>query len=130
MPYTRMVAKLKATAGVTALVGTRVHPLFAPTNTLPAIVYEVLSDVPENYSSGATTTKNMRIEVGCYASTYAGAHALADAVEAALSGWTDGSGDVWHLESAVDDAGEIQAGANVLTFYAVIQQYQVWYANS
>jgi hypothetical protein len=104
--------------------------MFAPSNTLPAIVYEVTGDETENHSTGATTTKNMRIEVACYASTYAGAHALADAVETALSGWTDDSGDVWHLDTAMDDAGEVQAGANVLTFFAVIQQYQVWYANS
>ena len=130
MPYTRLVARLKATSAVTALVGTRVHPMFAPTNTLPAIVYEVVGDEPENHSTGTTTTKNVRIEVTCYASTYAGAKALAAVVETALSGWTDDSGDVWHLDTATDDAGEVQAGANVLTFYAVIQQYQVWYANS
>ena len=130
MPYTRMVTRLKATSAVTALVGTRVHPGFAPSNTLPAIVYDVTSDEPENHSTGTTATHCMRIEVTSYAATYAGAKALAAAVETALSGWNDSTGAVWHLDSSADDSGEVQAGANVLTFFAVVQQYQVWYATS
>jgi hypothetical protein len=128
MPETRLVAKLKATSGVTTLVSTRITPGYRKQGTaLPAIVYQVYSDRPVNHAGGTTDTSEMRLSVYCMAATYAGSKALAAAVKAAISGWTDSSGSVWHLESQSDDIGDPMSGQDVPEYYAINQEYTVWY---
>lgn len=122
-----MVTQLKATAGVTAIVGAKVYPMLAPQSVdLPYIVYEKTLDAPVNNANGTGSTSQKRYAIYCYATTYAGAQALGAAVQSALSGWVDSAGCVWHLESMMDDAGEVAAGQDVPEFYAVNQEYSVW----
>ena len=128
---TKLVARLKATAGVTALIGTgdaaRVRPQrLRQGEGLPAITYLVASDSLENHSTGATTTREKRIQVNCLAASYDGAIALAAAVEAALSGWNDADGDIWHLDVQIDDVEETIAGQDEPECYRRIQDYIVW----
>lgn len=128
MPATRLVAKLKATTAVTDIVALRIYPMSAPQGeALPYIVYEITLDNPINHATGTTGTASMRLAVSCLAATYAGAKTLAAAVATALSGWTDDSGCLWHLDSSSDDIGETQVGRDVPEFYAVAQEYTVWY---
>ena len=128
MPQTRLVAKLKATAAVTALVSTRIYPMLRPQGTaLPAIVYGVTSNTPTNTAGGSSTTREMRITIDCLAGTYAGAWALANAVRDTLSGWVDSSGDVWHLDSENDGPGDLGPGQEEYVGYSVSQDYLVWF---
>lgn len=128
MPQTRLVAKLKATSGVTSLVSTRIYPMLRPAGSiLPAIAYQVTSNNHVNSAGGTTTTREMRITVDCIAGTYAGAWALADAVRTALSGWVDSSSCVWHLDDESDGAEVLGPGQEENTSYTVTQDYLVWY---
>ena len=88
-------ARLVAHAGTTALVGTRVYPLRLPQGpTYPAIRYQVIS-APREHAMGADTgTVHARVQVDCWATTYAGAKALAAQVILALSRWGGTSGGV------------------------------------
>lgn len=98
------MTRLKATLGqtvrdlligdsaVAAIVVARVFPNTLPQNSvLPAIVYQGVSDVPENSLNGtvSTTVKSARVQFDCYARTYAEAKALEVAVESALGDVTD-----------------------------------------
>jgi len=122
-----LVAKLKATAGVTAIVAARIYPMFAPQGAaLPFLIYETTMDQPVNHAGGTTGTRQIQIALTCFASTYTGAKALAAAVEAALSGWIDANGCVWLLESAHDEAGDMMQGRDVPEYFAVVQEYSVW----
>lgn len=128
MPGTRLVAKLKATTAVTDIVSARIWPMFAPQGeALPYIVYEITVDNPSNHATGTTGTASMRLAVSCLASTYGGAKTLAAAVATVLSGWTDDSGCLWHLDSSSDDISEMMIGRDVPEFYAVTQEYIVWH---
>ena len=93
MPETRLTARLKAAAGVTALVGTKTFPVMAPDKTeLPYITYQTISDQSINHATGATEGNRDRIQVDCWGATYAAAKALAEAVKEALKNWTDTTG--------------------------------------
>lgn len=93
MPETRMVAKLKATAGVTDLCGERIYPLSVPQGvTYPAIAYQQVGTATFNHSVGTCDFAIARFQVTSYAETYLAAKALNAAVKAALIGWTDGGG--------------------------------------
>ncbi len=134
MPYTRMVAKLKSMADVTALVGTRIFPMRAPQGAvLPFITYQRVSRRPVNWVRGTSTTNFLRIQVNCWATDYDGAVALAAAVRGdedpnaptGLSGWIDGEGEVWHLDIGTDDAENITPGRDEFEAIRVIQDYIV-----
>jgi len=127
VPEQALAAKLKDTAGVTALVSTRIYPMYRPGTVLPAIVYEVSQDIPSNYAGGTTDTSQMFLAVDCIASTYAGARALSAVVESTLSGWTDSDGRVWHLTSTSDDVGDPMTGQSVPEYFAVTHTYTVWH---
>lgn len=86
----QLVAALTADATVSSLVASRIYPVTLPEGvTLPAITYQVVSDVPQNSTDGTTSTrlKQARVQIDCYARAgasgggYLGAHAVADAVE-------------------------------------------------
>lgn len=79
--------ELVATAGVVALVGTRVYPVQAPQGTsLPYVTYEVLRAHPIQEHSGSGGLNGLRISYLCHAPTYAGAKGIAAAIRAAFEG--------------------------------------------
>jgi hypothetical protein len=129
-PAVLMVAKLKATAGVTALTSTRIWPDFRQSETLPAVVYEVDSDRPVNSAGGTTGTSEIAIAVTVYAATRTAARALSAAVRTALSGWVDSAGSVWHLdyEADVPYSEFVPEGQSVPTVSAIEQHYILHYA--
>lgn len=70
-----------------AIVGERVYPLFLPqTPTLEAISYQRISNSGTN---GNTAVRESRWQVSCWASTYAGAVSLAEAVKTDLEDHSD-----------------------------------------
>ena len=86
--------KLVGAAAVTAIVGTRIHAIKLPQNaTMPAITYQVVSDIPEYDMEGDAGVSTMRLQVECHDrerqgyDAYNGARVLGAAVRAALSGF-------------------------------------------
>jgi hypothetical protein len=104
-------AHLIATAGVQALVASRIHPFRAPQGAVPPfIVYQRISGERLHTLDGPTGRVHPRIQIDAYATTYPAARAIADAVRGALDGF---QGDV-----AVD----AESPPTVLTIvYAALQ---------
>lgn len=97
-------ALLLADAGVTALVPTasinwRRHPQGA---ALPAIVLRVVNDSPDYVLSDTTDLSSARVQVDCWALSYAQAKAVSRAVLASLSGHRDETFWRVHLLGARD----------------------------
>lgn len=83
-----IVAALAANPAVVALVGAKIFPNVAPQGTVaPWVVYSVISDIPENALTGDASTRiaSIRLQVDAYSKTYLGAHAIADAIDQALT---------------------------------------------
>lgn len=117
-------AALTADAAVTALVAQRIFPDELPEGIeLPAIVYQVISDVPENSFDGdaATRRKTARLQVDSYARAETGksgryrrAHQVATAVENVIANLSD-----------VDLSGSLDAARDLydnVTGYARVSQ--------
>jgi hypothetical protein len=126
---------LLAAAGVSALVGTRVYMLRLPQHeTLPSVRVQLV-DEPKNYHlrgpSGATRA---RVQVDAYAEAaggadpYATATAVADAVDAALSGqvFNAGSPVSLRITGAMRDGRRPFDEPDELRQVRVSQDYIVW----
>lgn len=70
-------------AGVAAITS-NVYPIITDEATLPYVLYRRTSLDHNTSKAGAPGADTVRIEVVCYAATYAGSIALAEAVRAAL----------------------------------------------
>lgn len=82
---TTVRAALTSSAAVSAIVGTRISPVMrAQGETLPCVVLTQISTVPQNQLYGAPTLDANRVQLDAYATTYAGAVALASACRTAL----------------------------------------------
>jgi hypothetical protein len=92
-PEAALVSLLVTGAGnpVAALIGTRAYPLVLPQNpAVPAIRYQRISTTRGPYralGTGRAEYAKPRFQLDCYATTAAGAKALADAVRIALDGF-------------------------------------------
>lgn len=79
-----IVTLLTADPGVSSLVGSRIYDRTLPTTpTLPAIVFQLVSD-PRTYAQDGAQTATPRIQFTCWGKTPAAASGLADALEGAL----------------------------------------------
>lgn len=93
MPDKSLVAKLRGTSAVTALVGTRIRcGLLDDADANKAIAVHRDLKRPVNHSTGKDTTRFADCSVYCCAMDYADAVRIADAVEAALNGYTNSGG--------------------------------------
>ncbi len=80
-----IVAALLAAPTITALVGSRIYPLFRPDgDPLPAIVYQRISTMPENSLLGFSKLDMVRIQFTCYGKTVAAAKQLATTLRTTL----------------------------------------------
>lgn len=85
-----LVAKLLATAAVTALVGARIEPLVLSQGaTLPAIVYQRISGPRVRSHSGPSGLAHPRIQFTCWGSTYLQAKSVAKALRQTFDGFKD-----------------------------------------
>lgn len=83
-----LVARLNATPGVTALVGTRIYPMLIPQGAaMPAVTYQRISTVRPGSLRGPVGQADPRIQVNSWADTYGTAKALADQVRRSLDGY-------------------------------------------
>jgi hypothetical protein len=86
---------LSAYAGLTALVSTRIYPLVLPQDCdLPAVCYQLVSDVPEYILAKAVANQNARVQVNSYAITLDAAKSVAIQVKAAMVGYDGTIGSV------------------------------------
>ena len=83
-----MYSYLKDYAGLAALVGDRIYPVTAPQNVaLPYCVYMRVSNVREYSHAGYSTLHRARMQVTCFAESYAQVKQTAAKVIAALEAW-------------------------------------------
>lgn len=82
-------------SSVTTLCSTRIYPVIAPQDTIaPFVVFGIVSSIPTNTKDRISEVDTMRVQVDCYAKTYAGAEALASACRLAMDGQTGTKGGV------------------------------------
>lgn len=84
-----LLARLLATAGVTALVGQRVNWSRRPQgDPLPAIVLHRIDGTPDVHHAGYSGLVQSRVQVDCWSSSYGSAKAIARAVQTAITAQT------------------------------------------
>lgn len=91
-------------ASVAGLVSNRVYPLILPQSpTLPAVSYQQISQV--DAVTGSLELRQARFQFSCWAASYAGASALADALENALRNHVDKPNNILFVrdENRLDD---------------------------
>ena len=87
-----LYAYLSTYAGLTELVGTRVYPLVAPQAVKESYcTYQKISPGRKYSHGGFSNLSRPRIQVNCYATTYAQAKAIAVQVIAAVEAWPGAS---------------------------------------
>lgn len=86
-----IVQRLLAQSSVTALVGQRIWPHVAPqgtdTNTLDYIVYHAVDKVHEQNLRGASGVCFARLQLDVFASSYARAKAIVEAIRMCIEGY-------------------------------------------
>lgn len=83
---TALLARLLATAGLTALVSTRINWSRRPQGEdLPAVVLHRIDGAPDYHLTGASGLVESRVQVDCWGRTYGSAKAVARQVEAAVT---------------------------------------------
>jgi hypothetical protein len=94
-----------------------VFPLIAPDGqAAPYLTYQNISNVPEMTLTGISA-QNTRLQIDCYASTYAGVKSLEAAVDAAML--TSG---IVQIPQMRQDLYE-----DVVKLYRVQMDYSIWY---
>lgn len=82
---------LRSTAGVSALVGTRVNWGSRPQGSdLPAIVMYLIDDIEEHTQSGRDGLSRARVQINCHGANYMSSLEVARAVRVALDGYRGG----------------------------------------
>ncbi len=99
--------KLAGTAAVSALVESRIYPLFVPQESpMPALAYQRISGRPTYSHDGDAGLGWARIQITCQAESYQEAKAVAAAVRTALTGasgvWDDTTVDAAFVENDRD----------------------------
>ena len=130
---TGIYAHLYADATVLALVSTRIYPLAVPqTGSFPAITYQRISGSHVRSHSGPSGLSVARYQLTCWASTYAGAKALAEAVREAMDAVSGTWNSIAVGASFLDSDGDTEqlTPASDTRTYGVRQDYEIHYAES
>lgn len=117
---TVLLRMLQEDAGLSALVGSKVFPLFIPSgNYLPCVTFQRIGGRPANTLSGASGLEEIDLQIDVWAWDYDEAKAIAKAVRAAMPP----SGEVFgaHL---VEDQDLYEDGTN---YFRVSMEYKVWF---
>jgi hypothetical protein len=113
----RIFSILTGYTAVAAVVGTRVYPLVLPQKAaLPAVSYLRVDGVQDSNLSGNSGLEVVRVQIDCWAETYAGAKALASAVSEAMQ-FGFGNECVWST-----DRDQYEDGAKV---FRVILEFSI-----
>lgn len=110
-------------AAVSALVGTRVYPMFlAQGYTLPAISYQRITGSRPREQSDKTGRVNARFQVDCWADTYSGGRDLAGKVIECLD---NHRGTLGTGTAATDDVGTIETITERDDYNETVEVYRV-----
>jgi uncharacterized protein DUF3168 len=113
-----IIAKLLADGGVSGIVGARVFPGSRPQGSaLPALVLNRISGGPEYADDGEVGLEQARIQIDCWAATYAGAKLLARAAAAALSAFEGTVGATTFQWIELDIERDLREGGGDATDY-------------
>lgn len=127
----QLTTHLLAQAGLTALVGTspaRITWGLRPQgSSLPAVVLHVISRTPQYTMAGDTNTRPQRIQVDCWAATYAAAKDVARQITAALSGAKTTVGGVEFLGSFKEsERDSFEQGAGSEALHRCSMDFIIW----
>lgn len=119
-----LATKLRETASVSALVGTRIYPTTAPQNTTsPHVIYDLLGGADVAGHDGWESLRTGRISYTCLAPTYSAAKAVAEAVRLALTGFRGIlSGLTVSIPQAYEDADLYD---DLLELYLVVVDFEM-----
>ena len=118
---TALFARLSAVAGVTSLTGTRIFPMEGQqASATPYITYQKISaGFLPTMRRGALPLAGPRIQVNCWADTYAAAKALALEVRRSLDGY-----DVGEVAAQILDEHDLMNPDSLRK--CVAQDYAIW----
>lgn len=126
-----IAAKLKATAGVSAIAGTRIWQLKLPQGgTFPAVRVQLISEPETSHLRGDNRLYRSRVQIDAYVSESSG-YTLATNLGAAIDGALTG-GDVF-VQGAVSVSAVFRENRTVqyeeaeLRLIRVIQDFIVWW---
>ncbi len=119
-----LATKLRETADVSALVGTRIYPTKAPQNTTTAhIIYDLLGGADVAGHDGWESLRTGRISYTCLAPSYGAAKAVAEAVRMELTGFRGVlSGLTVSVPQAYEDADLYD---DLLGLYLVVVDFEM-----
>ena len=122
-----IINRLLATAGVTALVGTRVYPgVRTQGAALPALVFNRISGVRDYTMIEASGQVESRVQIDAWAASYAAAKTLARAVRASLSGIAGTYSGVEVQGVFLDGERDSFEGEAPDRLYRVSMDFNVW----
>lgn len=131
-----IIAELKDTAGVTALVSTRVYGSLAPSDSaFPRIMMQQAGGSSEHYLGAETDKARASMQIVCWGTTIDSAHAVAEQVRLAISGkrGTFGTGgNTIVVESCIREgryqaAEDPEAGEEVRRAVGIVDDYSFIY---
>lgn len=118
-------------AGVAALVSARVYPLVAPQDVArPYLVYQRISTPRVRSHSGPSGLAHPRFQITAVASTYGSARSLANAVRAALDGYSGAMGDAPGVQTAGFLDNEAENYLDDIPAYVVRMDFILWHAEA
>lgn len=96
---------LLADPGVSALVGTRVRPVaLDQTDTMPAIIYSIVSTDAWHALSGGTYGARSRVQFYCYGESIEDAVSVESAILSVLDGYRGRAGDLFISSSMLENS--------------------------
>ncbi len=113
------------------LIATRVYPGLAPQEaTLPYVVYDRISTPRVRSLDGTSDLAHPRHQITSWATTYAGAKALATAVRNALDDYSGAVGAETIDDAYIDDEGDVanlSPGVDERRMFGVRQDFVIWH---
>jgi hypothetical protein len=123
------IAHLLAASSVTAIVANRVFPFSRlQGSALPAVTVQRISGAPLYADDGEAGLLNARMQVDCWATTYATAKTLGRAVTDAFTAFSGTvNGTEFQFVTLENEQDMREPGANVAEYlYRVILDFEVW----
>ena len=115
-----LLRMLQEDAGLSALVGSKVFPLFIPSgNYLPCVTFQRLGGRPANTLPGASGLEEIDLQIDVWARDYDEAKAIAKAVRSAMP--PSGPRFSAHL---IEDQDLYEDGTN---YFRVNMEFKVWF---
>ena len=115
-----LLRRLREDAGLSALVGSKVFPLFIPTgNYLPCITFQGIGGRPANTLSGHSGLEEIDLQIDVWARDYCEAKDVAKAVRAAMP-----PSDPQFSAHLIEDQDLYEDGTN---YFHVGMEFKVWF---